>query len=248
MKMIQRAQQSEAQEVDDQGSWMISYGDMITLLLAFFVLFFTVDPQQEKSDQLSQSLVNLLKQEALRSPASQSESSDLSLGAQTDETGIEEKMLQKWGAKIHKVGKKIIVEFPGVSFFNTGNVQPTSDGQKNLEKFAKIYEPYQGNYILGVRAFTDKRKVVSEDLRYKDNLELSALRSIATMRVLQKQGVPLNLMKINGYGELILSPDDLLNLPDQKNDKLTELDLARTIVLIIEPIDTNRSKKGGRGA
>ena len=38
--------------VDSEGSWAVSYGDMITLLLSFFVLYFTVDFEAQRDEQL----------------------------------------------------------------------------------------------------------------------------------------------------------------------------------------------------
>lgn len=47
--------------VVNEGTWAISYGDMITLLLGFFVLFFSIDKPQSGNTLLSQSLLVALE-------------------------------------------------------------------------------------------------------------------------------------------------------------------------------------------
>ena len=53
----------EVEEVDSEGSWAVSYGDMVTLLLTFFIIFFTTDPKQgtKQRVELKISLIETLK-------------------------------------------------------------------------------------------------------------------------------------------------------------------------------------------
>lgn len=236
IKFVNRSQKkSQQQEVDEHGSWMISYGDMVTLLLAFFVLFFTVDPQKEHIEGMNLSLITQLKKS--RDLASHSDTPDLNIGSTEEEIGISEKLVNQWGAKVHQLGSKIIIEFPKMSFFEVGDIKPRAEATKVLKEFVKVYQPYQGHYTLGIRAFTDKKKVLNNKHRYKDNLELSALRAIATMRILQNEGIPLKLMRLGGYGELIITQKEVEGLNQTQIDPD---DLARTIMLVIEPKNKER--------
>jgi len=38
-----RSRVTSHSEIDSEGSWAISYGDMVTLLLTFFIIFFAAD-------------------------------------------------------------------------------------------------------------------------------------------------------------------------------------------------------------
>ncbi|HLE10532.1 MAG: hypothetical protein A2504_14290 [Bdellovibrionales bacterium RIFOXYD12_FULL_39_22] len=195
--MIKNKKQIQDNEyVDTDGSWAVSYGDMITLLLSFFVLFFTVDFEANKTAQLNQTLMMNLRD--LNSvelyPKGQ-----LSLGNKINPEIKAE--LKELNTKIHNVDEQIIVEFPNISFFEIGGIDPKKDVSVLLAKFANIYLPFAGQYILSIRAFTDNKKVMyKENRRFKDNLELSALRSIATMRVFQLAGIPLDRMQLAGHG------------------------------------------------
>ncbi|MCB0414002.1 MAG: OmpA family protein [Bdellovibrionales bacterium] len=230
MKRLNRLKKGFDENIDTEGSWAISYGDMITLLLSFFVLFYTVDPQAEKQqsmqDQIAAELEGLEKVNSTKA-----NKNIMNLGKEAGES-VQEMVIHKLGAKTYKDKKRLIVEFPGVSFFKLGYIDLNQQGKEAIDQFLKVYKPYMGQFQLRVQAFTDSRKVVSPHLRFKDNLELSALRSIAAMRYLQKAGVPLSRMKLSGYGELKLTHLKLKKFKEKSKDALA---LARKVILIIEP-------------
>ena len=107
---IDRTKNVVHDEVDSEGSWAISYGDMVTLLLAFFVLFFTVDPAVEKEEQLKDSLITALEGDSKtieqRSPASEQKDSDkeqeMDLGQEKQEQNIDQNIMKQWGARVSK--------------------------------------------------------------------------------------------------------------------------------------------------
>jgi flagellar motor protein MotB len=51
MKFVNLSKDHE-EEVESEGTWAISYGDMITLLLSFFVIFFTTDFDKKKMQDM----------------------------------------------------------------------------------------------------------------------------------------------------------------------------------------------------
>lgn len=228
-------------EVDSEGSWAISYGDMVTLLLAFFVLFFTVDPQVEKEQALQDSLMTSLKLEDKnineRTPAALENShknTNMSLGKEKDADNIESEVLHQWGAQIYSVGKRLIIDFPNTNFYSLGQIELNKDGKELLNTFVDRYMPFAGQYVLSIRAFTDSRPVISNGYRYKDNLELSALRAIAAMRHLQQKGIPLDRMNLAGYGVLKFTEEELIEIKEKfKIDD--PMSYSRKVVLVIEP-------------
>lgn len=243
-----RRRKHQAVEPDSEGTWIISYADMITLLLAFFVMFFTVNPKAQKAEGLQVALIQALNgadQCANRTPAKQKlqelEVKESSIGALARSTSIvvENDLLKKLEAQVHEVNGRILVEFPQVSFFRSAKIGLTPEGKRALRLFTKKYLPFAGSYTLGIQAFTDQKMVVhKKGRRFKDNLELSALRAIAAMRVLEANGIPLQKMKISGYGEMSMTARDLILLRDEQTQK-DPLAFARKVVLSIEP-EVNR--------
>ena len=55
--MKKRRRESKGKKQHDEGTWAISYGDMITLLLGFFILFFSMEPKQKGNAVLTDSLI-----------------------------------------------------------------------------------------------------------------------------------------------------------------------------------------------
>ncbi len=252
MRHLKRqAERQHIEEADSEGSWAISYGDMVTLLLCFFILFFTVNPKQDQTESVQQELLNIMMSEmssaAQRSPAQasgQSAGGEAKQRRSTEETKVSDKLAAaaefdnkdatSWDGKIHKIGNRIVVEFPGVSFFKSGKIEVTPAGSERLKKFTGLYLPYISKNRLSIQAFTDLKRVKSaRNRKFADNLELSALRSVAAMRVLQHAGVPLSNMRVGGYGELNVTARDLASLNQQDSNKA--FDLARRVVLVIQP-------------
>lgn len=218
-------------DVDTEGSWALSYGDMVTLLLMFFIIFFSVDPVKERYQNLQLALLNELNLDKTKIGAP---ISALRAGP-GDGEGVDQVLLNKWGGKASAFGSKILIEFPEISFFGLGHIDLSKDGRKQLQEFAAKFEPYAGNYLVAVRAFTDNTPVSGAG-RYSDNLELSALRSIAGLRELQTRGIPLKRMRAEGYGELRLSDEMQKHLDKQAAERgEVGVSRARKIVLIIEP-------------
>jgi chemotaxis protein MotB len=261
-------------EVDTEGSWAISYGDMVTLLLTFFIMFFAADKFNQNKNQsqsemkidirpMSEALTKSFSQStdersashhestAQSAPESSSVSSIVSsivsstvsrTVSLTDTPAVKNndiptvKVSEQVQGKVYKMGQRLLVEFPAVSFFKSGGLDVLPLGLKTLKFFYQAYQPYMGQYQLGVRAFTDTKKVRDKkELKFKDNLELSALRSVAIMRQLRDMGIPLTAMKLSGYGEMLLTMKDLEKIPEAIRKPASVDDYARTIVLVIEP-------------
>jgi len=223
--MRKRHRFQDLAEADTEGTWAISYGDLLTLLVAFFIVFFSADKFIEKN----KNTVDL----ALKQSTSSRLMHDIQKGLFPDEA-IQDIVR----AKIYPKGNKIFVEFLGVSFFKSADVKIEPEALKLLSNFYQQYQPYMGRYNVAIRAFSDPRPMREDTKRkFNDNIQLSTLRSLEVMRILEKLGVPLNIMRIQGYGELQLTEADLARLDDEKlKRRPTALnDLARTVILVIEP-------------
>jgi chemotaxis protein MotB len=210
----------------DEGSWAISYGDMVTLLLAFFIVFFSVNPKEEKQMALSRSLLAVLrpltdgaKAEPAPEPPPQAEYE------------LDRELAARFGATVTKSGTKVIVEFPGRSFFALGQTTLTPTGSDALAQFAERYLPLSGQHLLTIVGFTDASPVRSRRSGARDNLELSVMRAVSAQRYLQAAGIPLARMRLSGYG-VGRAPTEAVT--DAAPDSVARA-AARRIALIIEP-------------
>lgn len=212
----------QTEEVEN--NWAISYGDMITLLLGFFVIFFNI-----KTETIN---MTLIKKDIDKYFQSTDQNGNGRAIAETEDTKETVPVMTSDIANALQIksnidGERILVEFPGVSFFDSASHSLTTEGQVALGDFAKAISPHLGLFRLVVRGYTDALPL-NPLSQYKDNLELSAFRSISAIRHLAKMGVNLENMRIAGYGESSKSREEL----DEKVFKD-----QRKIVIVIEPLD-----------
>jgi len=228
-KFLER-RQSDHPDGDHNSNWAISYGDMITLLLAFFVMFFSVDQSSEKAE--IKSLAQMVEEEFQeeRQPAAETSWGRSSESERGNFIGIDSNLSKELEVSTAIKGNRLVIEFPKVSFFKTANYELTEDGEKALQKFASVFTKFSGQLRLVVRGYTDNRPVKKKNQygKFSDNLELSSLRAISALRVMESNGIPFSLMRIGGYGETDKSKEEL---------DAEQLALDRKIVLVIEPLD-----------
>ncbi len=228
MRSVRLLTKPSYHEDEGEGSWAVSYGDMITLLLSFFVIYFTTDPVREKIDKQNTFL-------ALELEANLSESAPFGILPESQASTLPELAdISDAAMRVSQQGEKLVVSFGTTSFFSSGTTELSPKGIALLRRFTERYLPYASSYRLAIKAFTDTRPVSAKrNRRFKDNLELSALRSIAAMRQLQRSGLPLTKMELAGAGELRAMAQ---SLPAASALTKTELDaLSRTVVLVISP-------------
>lgn len=229
---------SHHEEIDSEGTWAISYGDMVTLLLCFFILFFTVDQKKDRQKSIQEAVYQVFLQP--NSTSTEGTKNQLSMGS-TSEKGIDDNILKELSGKAHQIGNKILIEFPTVSFFDSGKIELTAKGKAALKLFVEKYMPYTGSNILSIRAFTDERKVLqAPNRKFEDNLELSTLRALATMRKLQSFGLPLSRMRVGGFGELrlvasVVEKPEESALKEENKELKQKFEMARKVILVIEP-------------
>lgn len=215
------------EESEGEGSWAVSYGDMITLLLSFFVIFFTTDIQKEKIQKMNNYVSFSL--EGLKDMKS-----DIAYAAEKSSVIFDRNDLEGLNVKVLQRDEHIIIFFGKFSFFNSGQTDLKPGAPEILYKFVEKYLPYAGKYSLSVKGFTDKVKVsTNSKRRFRDNLELSALRSIAAMRAMQKAGIPLNRMEIAGAGELNLIEELIPEITTASQSEKNEY--SRIIIIVITP-------------
>jgi chemotaxis protein MotB len=209
---------SQQHTAEIHNNWEISYGDMVTLLLGFFVIFFNVKNDPLNIQILLDKFKNHLK--TTDSPQEQQSQKEVPLA-------IFHPLAKDAEVLPLQIGNKLIIEFPGISFFEAGAVELTEDGKKALTTFAAKAKDFTGQFRYVVRGYTDNKAPGKHPI-YKDNLELSAFRSISAIRYLKERGLKLADMRIGGYGETEHS-ERRLPAEVRKSD--------RKIVIVIEPLD-----------
>jgi chemotaxis protein MotB len=168
--------------------WLLSYSDMVTLLLAFFVLFFAI------------SQVDQVKFEMIMEYFNQSQSMPLHV--------LEEKFKEL--VKAHKLEESVdvaltpdglLVNFQDNILFDSGRAELKENSFPVLNSLAAILNtPDVVRRKIQVEGHTDTVPLAQNAL-YPSNWELSTARSASVIRFLLKNKVASNRFVAVGYAD-----------------------------------------------
>ncbi len=169
-------------------SWAISYSDMVTALLCFFIIFYSLEKQIEKKDQDSVTQKDRDIASVDPKPLSKAQKA-------LDLLKLSEGILSRVDGNI------LELEFASESFFDKGATGLNSVGKKRLLDI--IPQITQIEYKkLEIIAHTDGRQVIDRPNRWwKNNNQLSALRALEAGNFLSSNGIEEKKMIYSGHGE-----------------------------------------------
>lgn len=204
---------SRGNQSSDQGPsapfWMLTYGDVMTLLLTFFVLLLSFSSIQEAKFKQAmgalQAALGVLKSEesVLDHPPSERQTTQLTV---VDE--IEDQMAEVieiiqdagLGDDIDVVpteqGYALRISSPVLFDLASAEIKPV--GRETLGRLADYLK--ESPYALRVEGHTDNLPIHTE--RYPSNWELSTARAVNVLRYFtEKEGVPSHRISAVGFGE-----------------------------------------------
>lgn len=177
---------------DSQGesdSWLMSYGDMMTLLLVFFVLIAAIseiDPV--RMQMVTQSMRNAMGQEQFVPTLKeiQEEMSQSVYDLNIDDMVSVER---------NRHGVQLLLN--GESFFRPGS----ADLLPNTETFLNevVWQIMKTPYLVSVEGHTDNIPISTP--RYPSNWELSAARAASVVRYFEANDLPRSRFRIVGFAD-----------------------------------------------
>lgn len=208
---------------DSGGNWMDTYGDMVTLLLTFFIMLYSMSNlNAEKWSVFVKSIPSIQNQgsenitiNSQMSDTPEVDSKGQEIGQEALQTEDVNKLYLTIAESLNQADVKdatvirgddyTYVSFANSVFFGANSSVLTLEGQKVLYSFAKAIAPAAGgieqiNIMSHTAKVTDNSQTDPKTIR-KDRI-LSAMRSAEACIYLQKQGVidPKKLVDIS-YGE-----------------------------------------------
>ncbi|MFK8020131.1 MAG: OmpA family protein [Pseudomonadales bacterium] len=207
-----------------QDRWLVSYADLLTLMLAFFVVMYSVAQLNEQqatafSEKLSVAFSTRVASasDIGDSEAEQVSSTIIDMGGNAGESSNGENVSQqKTDNSLEKDGDTIQQRFSGLNnlqirgneewlqveldsnlLFPVGGTELTTDALILLTQVAEVLRDYE--LPMKVEGFTDDSTVAGS--RYASNWELSAARAAAVVRFLADKGVEPQRMAAVGYGK-----------------------------------------------
>ena len=178
---------------EEREDWLLSYADMITLLLAFFALLLSmskIDPV--KYEQVQGGMAKDIGKREGATPIDQlkNEMSELLSGLKIDESKI----------SLGTDDRGIMLEFDAGTLFDPGSAKLKPAMLGALDKMAAMLDgPRYSAFQVEVDGNTDDRPFSSPE--YASNWELSAARASAVVRYFIAKGMaPMRLSAI-GYAD-----------------------------------------------
>lgn len=177
--------------LDNEGdTWLLTFSDVITLLLAFFVMILNVsDINQGKVEALKEGLSQGFNQEKVATPLN-----DLKEEIQ--------QVLETYNNQSEVVinDKGVNIEFSNVALYQSANANIQPSAISMLQQLAEKLKPHlKQHYIIDIQGHTDD--VPIHNATYDSNWELSANRATNIVKLFVSQGINPEKMKATGFAD-----------------------------------------------
>lgn len=230
---------------EGEGPWLMSFADMVTLLMCFFILFFQTEEGNVHLRDPKKVLAQLeLLQRILGVDAESSRNAGELIAVPTmagasgtaDDLGQQLKTAAAQFKLVFYVGVprpgEIELTFEHRRFFRSGQVELTSEARELLRLAVERFKELPRGTSIEVDGHTDA-DAVSEG-RYASNWELSGARAASVVRHLAELGVPRTALSFRGLADTrpVLPETDRAGKPVPENKALNR----RIVVRLRQPV------------
>ena len=170
------------QDDANEDDWLVTYADAITLLMAFFVIMFSVsEPNTEKFERVSKGVVETLSRNNIKARVSPNSGKQ----AQVDMTTMSR-----------------TVQFQSGKMFAPGSAKILPNAYPQLDRLSQnLILLGNTRYSVTVEGHTDD--VPINTAKFPSNWELSAARASAVVRYFLSRGVTPDRLKVVGRADTV---------------------------------------------
>ena len=172
--------------------WMGTYGDMVTLLMAFFVMLYSAsDPDPGKYEEIVGSM-----KEAFSKQDVENEFKELH---ESLEDIIENKNLEN-AVEIKLGPNGILIQIPGSSLFASGSADIMTDMAPVIVEISTVItqlldQSSYHDYMIEVEGHTDDEPIGEDSEIFSSNWDLSAIRATGIVELLNNSGIEMDKLK-----------------------------------------------------
>ncbi len=203
--------------------WLITYSDVVTLLLVFFVLIIAFSVVDQSKFEVIAEAIKANKFDGKKTLPFQKFEQELQKIIEKND--LEEKVV------VNKQPLGVSIELSGESLFQSGEAILNATGSLAIKQLAKAIKNIEyPNYQVEIEGHTDDVPINNE--KYSSNWELSVFRAIDVLKLLTEQGIPNDKFKIAGYGETKPkysneTADGLPNVANRAKNRRIEINVFR---------------------
>ena len=216
---------------ENPNNWVVTFADMMTLILVFFILLYTLSNYEDQAFRAQISEINVLDGEGNqisvidyatrqgRRPEPLKIVEDmLGLNPSPDVlnpmrpkvyTELEDMVAHTDLAEsitVNEENGQINLQIDGRFLFESGKAELKDGASVIFSNLAQMFREYP-DYRIGIRGHTDDEPI--ETVQFPSNWELSAIRATTVLRYFIQQGIDPERMTATGYADFIpLAPND----------------------------------------
>lgn len=185
--------QHDEEEHEEDQEWLLTYSDMITLLLAFFAMLIAVSTVDLNLwEQMKQGLRSeISKQENVKTPLAEVKQDLDSLLAVEKTQGLVDITLDREGIKLF---------FNSSSFYNSGEANLLPTGEQIIDKVTQAMNALDFyKFNVDVEGHTDNVPISTPI--FPSNWELSVARASGVVKYFVQEGIEGERLKASGYSD-----------------------------------------------
>ena len=191
---------------DKSNDWIETYADAITLLMAFFVLLYSMSSMdQGKFKQLRDALAKNLGHRTVSEGEGTAADGSATGGRTVQEDAVAERAqkafqseAQQGQVTVERIPDGVVIEIQGEVLFKAGSAKLTKAARRQLSKVAKDIAQTMPGYDVEVEGHTDSAPIRTK--RFKSNWDLGAVRASRVADLFVRKGLPTDRMMAVSYG------------------------------------------------
>ena len=200
------------QECPSIPGWLVSFGDLMSLLLTFFILLFSMSTVSvDKFNQSVRGITEAFGGRSMTQDARTLIPNKIELNFKDMHPKLKKKkqlkkelmqikqMFEQAGieAQVIEHGDKYVLRINSDKIFNPGSDVPTKEAMAYFNTFCKRFK--NSGYRINIIGYTDNRPIRSK--KFANNWELSAMRAVNILRLFVACGYNPKLLSAVGRGE-----------------------------------------------
>jgi chemotaxis protein MotB len=175
---------------EGEGPWLISYADLMTLLMGFFALIASFStPDVKKFEEVKKSAAERFQGE-YKEPYKE-------LEGQVKEALKQQ--IAEGKVKVTRASDGVSIKFEGKSLFNSGEFVVQPEGAETVHAITKTIQSEIGKFKVVVEGHTDNVPITHPIIA--SNWELSAIRAARIAQLMVTDGFKNEQVTIQGWGD-----------------------------------------------
>ena len=219
-----------------RGGWIVSYADMMTIILTFFILLLSIST-------IAQTKYELLVQAFTGEKAGNL----MEVKEKIDKVIEEQRLGGEIATKMDKDG--LTIEFSNALLFESGDADLRPQAEVVFEPIERhLVDDLENHYGLVIEGYTDD--VPISNARFASNWELSSSRAIHVMERLNQAGLDPRRVSVKGYANTrpatdvdISDPGELAALSPEELETVRAAN--RRVIIRVDALDADVLERVG---